>query len=125
MTRTCSPRGPGRGLAIAAVGLAVASGGCADDGGPRLDRVEPASASRDATVTLTGRRLCGASGECATAAGEIDLGLALPMVRVNVVSYADTTAMVVIPPAAPLGATVLIVTVDERSSNALAFEVLP
>jgi hypothetical protein len=109
----------------ALVGLALAAGGCTDDGGPRLLAVTPAAASRNSMVTITGRRLCGASGDCATAAGAIDLGLALPMVRAIVVSYADTSAEVVIPPVAPLGRTVLIATVDERSSNALDFEVLP
>ncbi len=112
-------------LASALVGLSVLAGGCTDDGGPRLDGVVPASASRNTMVTITGRRLCGASGDCAKAAGEIDLGLALPMVRAGVVSYADTSAVIVIPPVAPVGSTALVVTVDERSSNALGFEVLP
>jgi len=121
------PSGPrsGRSLASALVGLGVLAGGCADDGGPRLDGVVPAAASRNAAVTITGRRLCGASGDCATAGGEVDLGLALPMVRAIVMSYSDTSAAIVIPPVAPVGATALIVTVDERSSNALDFEVLP
>jgi len=108
-----------------AVAVVAAAGGCADDGGPRLDGVAPAEASRNTMVTITGRRLCGASGDCASAAGEVDLGLALPMVRAGVVSYSDTSAVVVIPPIAPVGATVLIVTVGERSSNALDFAVLP
>jgi hypothetical protein len=47
------------------------------------------------------------------------------MVRTVVVSYDDTAARIVIPLAAPVGPTALIATVDERSSNALAFEVLP
>lgn len=76
-------------------------------------------------VTLTGRRLCGASGDCGRAGGAVDIGLDPPMVRAIVVSYADTRAQIVIPPAAPVGATVLVVTVGERSSNALDFEVLP
>jgi hypothetical protein len=115
----------GRPLANALVGLALVAVGCTDDRGPRLDGVVPASASRNTMVTITGRRLCGASGDCMTAAGEIDLGLALPMVRASVVSYADTSAEIVIPPVAPIGSTALVVTVDERSSNALGFEVLP
>jgi hypothetical protein len=98
---------------------------CVDDGGPRLDTVVPAAAHRDAMVTITGRRLCGGSGDCTTAAGEIQLGLASRTVRATVVSYADTEAQIAIPSVAPLGDTVLIVTVNERSSNALDFEVLP
>lgn len=99
--------------------------GCADDGGPRLDDVVPRAARRDALVAITGRRLCGPSGDCARAAGEVQLGLDPPTVRAIVVSYSDTVAQVVIPPVAPVGDTVLVVTVNERSSNALAFEVLP
>lgn len=97
---------------------------CADDGGPRLDAATPAAAARNARVTLTGRRLCGPRGDCATAAGEVQLGLALPMVRAVVVSFSDTSAQIVIPPVTPLGPTTVLVTVNERSSNALAFEVV-
>jgi hypothetical protein len=125
MSRTSVPLWSGRGLASALVGLTVVAAGCTDDGGPRLDGVVPAAASRNTTVTISGRRLCGATGDCTTAAGEVDLGLTLPMVRASVVSYSDSLAEVVIPPVAPVGTTVLIVTVDERASNALGFEVLP
>jgi hypothetical protein len=103
----------------------VGAGACADDGGPRLDTVIPAAAGRNATVTIAGRRLCGPSGDCTTAAGEVQLGLDPPMVRAIVTDYSSTTAQVVIPPIAPIGATSLLVVVDERSSNALDFEVLP
>jgi hypothetical protein len=106
------------------LGLA-AWAGCSDDGGPRLDSVLPMAARREATVTITGRRLCGTRGDCAGAAGELQLGLDPPTVRAIVLSYSDTQAQVVIPAVTPIGATVLVVTVNERSSNALAFEVLP
>jgi hypothetical protein len=99
--------------------------GCTDDAGPRLDAVTPPAAVRDATVEITGRRLCGTGAACATAAGEVQIGIEPPTVRAVVVSYSDTSARVVIPSVAPIGDTVLIVTVNERSSNALAFEVLP
>jgi hypothetical protein len=42
-----------------------------------------------------------------------------------IVSYADTTAQIVIPPATPLGRTSVVVTVGERASNALDLEVVP
>ena len=100
-------------------------GACADDGGPRLDAVRPGAASRNAMVAITGRRLCGGSEDCATAAGEIQIGIAVPTVRAIVVSYSNTEAQIVIPPVTPVGDTVLIATVNERSSNALDFEVLP
>jgi hypothetical protein len=100
-------------------------GGCSDDAGPRLESATPPAASREGIVVLAGHRLCGADGDCATAAGEIQLGINPPTVRAIVVSYSDTIAQIAIPPAAPVGATVLIATVNERSSNALDFEVLP
>jgi hypothetical protein len=98
---------------------------CSDDAGPRLDAVTPAAAARDATVEITGRRLCGSGAACATAAGEVQIGIDPPTVRAVVVSYSDTSAQIVIPSVTPIGDTVLVVTVNERSSNALEFEVLP
>jgi hypothetical protein len=103
----------------------VAASGCADDGGPRLDAVDPGAAARNATVTLTGQRLCGPAADCAHAAGAILLGLSPPQVHINVVSYTDTSVQAVIPSLATVGRTDLIATVDDRSSNALSFEVLP
>jgi hypothetical protein len=108
----------------ALVGLAALAG-CADNSGPRLLTVTPATAGHNARVTVTGSRLCGAPADCTSAAGAFDLGLEPPMVRATVVGYSDTAAQIVIPAAAPVGATALTVTVNERSSNALAFEVLP
>ena len=103
----------------------AALAGCAGDDGPRLDSVLPRTASRNATVTIAGARLCGDRGDCARAAGEVQLGITPPAVRAVVVSYSDTAAQILIPPITPVGDTVLIVTVNERSSNALDFEVLP
>lgn len=99
--------------------------GCVDDGGPRLETVTPSMAARGSMVTITGRRLCGETGNCATAGGEVQLGLDLPVVTANVVEYSDTNAVIVIPQVAPVGPTELVVTVNERSSNTLGFEVLP
>ena len=113
-----------RGLAGCVLAGALTLAGCADDGGPRLDAVMPVMAARGAMVTLTGSRLCGASGDCATAAGEVEIGLALPMVRAVVISYTDASAQIMIPPVTPVGATQLVVTVGERSSNAIDFMVL-
>ena len=106
-----------------ALGVAVLLAGCADDGGPRLDAVTPTSAGRGATVTLTGRRLCGTNADCTTAAGEVLIGLELPAVQAIVTMYGDTSAQIMIPQVAPIGPTHLVVTVNDRTSNALAFEV--
>jgi hypothetical protein len=138
--RTDARRGPVRGvdadpgarslgtlarIASSLAAIAVSLVGCTDDTGPRLEAVMPPAAAREATVEITGRRLCGPGAACATAAGEVQIGIESPTVRAVVVSYSDTSAQIVIPSVAPVGDTVLIVTVNERSSNALAFEVLP
>ena len=96
---------------------------CAAEPGPRLVAAAPAAASRGAMVAIEGEDLCG--GDCATAAGEVLLGLGSTQLRVPVISYADTAATIAIPQLAPLGATQLVVSVGSASSNALAFEVLP
>lgn len=105
--------------------LVLAAASCADDGGPRLDSVTPSAAARNAMVTVSGQRLCGATSDCTHAGGEIVLGVSLPQVHTNVISYDDDNAVIVIPAVAAVGATHLIATVDGRSSNALPFEVLP
>jgi hypothetical protein len=105
--------------------VVIAASGCADDGGPRLDEVMPASAPHNTTVMLYGRRFCGSNGNCATAAGQVQIGLAAQPVRANVTDYSDTSAAIVIPDVTPTGATQIVMTVNERASNALDFEVLP
>ena len=108
---------------LALGGLACA--GCSDDEGPRLETATPAAAGRNGVVSIAGHRLCGPQGDCAKVGGEIQLGIDPPTVRANIVSYSDTSATIAIPPATPVGPTVLIAIVNERSSNALDFEVLP
>ncbi len=116
-------------LAGALAGCVLA--GCADRSGPEIDRLEPATASRGATVTVRGGAFCGparaaATGECVTPpSGAVDLGLALPMTRAPILAWSDAAISVQIPGEAPLGPTPLIVTVDGRSSNAATLEILP
>lgn len=130
-----APRGPvnepgiagwARG-AFAAHGLAIltllVTACAAEPPGPRLEAVTPAAAAVGAMVTITGERLCGAAGDCETAGGAIRIGYDTP-VQAMILSYADTTATLRIPQIAPVGPTVLIATVNEHASNALAFEVL-
>ena len=74
-------------------------------------------------VTITGRRLCGASGDCATAGGAIRIGLDTP-VQAMILAYEDTRAQIRLPAITPVGRTVLVATVNDRASNALDFEVL-
>ncbi|MGN6107982.1 MAG: hypothetical protein ACTHU0_22935 [Kofleriaceae bacterium] len=108
-------------VAAAVLGLA----GCIDEDGPRLDHAEPAAARAGEIVTLSGRGLCGVSADCATAGGSVVLGLEPPAVHAVVLAYSETRAQIRIPDVAPVGRTALVVTVNERSSNALPFEVLP
>jgi hypothetical protein len=97
---------------------------CAAEHGPQLSSVMPPAARGGETVTITGKQLC--DGNCAAAGGSIVIGYDTPVERArSTLEYADTTAKVRIPTIAPAGETVLIVTVNERSSNALDFEVLP
>ena len=58
-----------RWITVVMAGVAIAWAACSDDGGPRLDAAMPPAATRNAVVELTGRRLCGRSGACASAAG--------------------------------------------------------
>lgn len=112
-------RGPLLALVIALCGA------CTDDGGPRLDSVTPPASARNTMVTVTGQALCGAHDDCTHATGSIVLGLSPPQIQATVVAAEPTSLRIVIPSLAALGATHLIATVDDRSSNALAFEVLP
>lgn len=108
------------GLALVAL---VALVGCADDGGPRLDAAIPPAAAAGALVTLEGRGLCGEHDACASAGGAIRIGLDEP-VQATILMYSSTSAQIRIPSITPVGRTALVVTVNERASNALDFEVL-
>ncbi len=106
--------------------VALLVGACvADDGGPRLDTATPTSAQPDAMVTITGTRLCGASMDCNAVDATFQIGLQLPSVDAQVAAYTETSATIVIPDDAPVGMTSIVVTVDDKASNALSFEVLP
>jgi hypothetical protein len=87
--------------------------------------VDPAAAGHDSVGTLVGTRFCGAHADCASAGGEVEIGLALPAVQAPIVMFDDTVAQIRIPFLAPAGPTHLVMTVNDRSSNALPFEVLP
>lgn len=106
------------------LGALGALGACTDDRGPRLTSVTPAAAPRGARVTLIGQRLSGDAGDCATAAGAVQVGLDPPVAVATVIEYADDRAVIEVPSTAALGDSAIVVTVNERASNALAFEVL-
>jgi len=107
------------------VAILAASAGCAETQGPRLESATPAAAPTGAIVRLTGVRLCGESGDCATAGGEVQFGLEIPTLLAPILSYSDTSAEVEVPRLAPAGKTGIVVTVNESASNELDFEVLP
>jgi hypothetical protein len=105
---------------------------CAPSAGPVLDEVTPAAARGGVHVTLTGTGLCpdavaGADGNCdPLPSGAVDFGLDPPIVRGLVVAWRPTSITVEVPTTqVAIGATIVYVTVDGRSSNGLHFEVLP
>lgn len=99
--------------------LLVFAAGCAQTTGPHLTSATPASAGHGAVVTLAGERMC--DGDCATAAGELTIG----DVRAPLLAFSDTSAQIAVPDLSPAGTTSIILTVNDSSSNALPFEVLP
>ena len=111
---------------IRALCLIAAAACSTDDGGPRLDAIVPSAVVQGAMAMVTGSRLCGPGGSaaCANVPATIALGTEPPMVQAEVASYSDTSATFVVPSLVPAGATAVIVTVGDQSSNALAFDVL-
>jgi hypothetical protein len=110
---------------IARLAVLLVAGSCAETSGPRLESVTPLAARNGELVVIAGERLCGASGDCETAGGEVQFGLELPTLRARIVRYEDSEAEVEVPDLAAVGDTSIVVTVNESSSNELAFEVLP
>jgi hypothetical protein len=89
-----------------------------------LIRATPSSAGIGASVELAGERLCGEHADCVAVAAKVELGIDPPMVQARILAYADTMATIEIPVIAPPGDTDILVTVDGRTSNPLAFVVL-
>ncbi len=58
-------------------------------------------------------------------AATIQIGLDFPAIDAQITSYTVTTATIIVPANALIGTTDLVVTVNNRASNALSFEVLP
>jgi len=90
-----------------------------------LSSVSPGSGAAGAVVTLTGEHMCGPTSDCSTAGGQIQIGLSLPAVEAQIEMFSDTSAQISIPTLTPAGDTQLVLVVDDESSNALAFTVLP
>jgi hypothetical protein len=55
----------------------------------------------------------------------LQVGLELPVIDAVITDFTASSATIVIPHVAPVGKTELVITVNNRASNALAFEVLP
>jgi len=58
-------------------------------------------------------------------AATIQIGLDFPAIDAQITAYTATSATIIVPDNAPIGTTDLVVTVNNRASNALAFEVVP
>ncbi|CAN5655735.1 hypothetical protein BH11MYX1_BH11MYX1_23720 [soil metagenome] len=98
---------------------------CAAEPGPQLETASPAAAAHAATVTLSGERLCGTSSDCMAIAATIQIGLEFPAIAAPILAYTATSATIIVPDNAVIGPTEIVVTVNNRASNALSFEVLP
>ena len=107
----------------AALAAAVVAG-CAGVEAPELDTAMPASARRGDPVVLTGTGFC--VPDCDTSpAGSVAFGVEIPQIRGVVVTWNETAIQVVVPQSVATGSTEIVVSVNDRSSNALEFEVLP
>ena len=106
-------------------GVTLFLAACAAEPGPVLAAATPSAASHAATVTLSGARLCGTSSDCMAVAATIQIGLEFPAIDAQITAYTATSATIIIPDNASVGTTDLVVTVNNRASNALSFEVLP
>lgn len=111
-----------RALAAAVV---AAGGGCEAASVPSLDSIAPAAAARGAIVELRGAGFC-ATADCSdSAVGAVDFGVEIPQIRAAVVTWAVDRISVVVPQSVDPGPIEILVTVEDRSSNAIDFEVLP
>jgi hypothetical protein len=100
--------------------------GCEGVDPPVIASVTPASAPRGETVELAGERFCElADDSCAPFSGSVAFGLELPQIRAVPVSWAPQRIRLVVPQNVADGATVIVVTVDGRTSNAVEFTVAP
>lgn len=122
---------PAMRLFFSLAAVAALAAGCGDSAGPTIDQVVPAAAARGTEIQILGGRFCGDSvanvdemGACVTLpAGFVTLG-ETDMVRAQVRSWKAAELRVVVPQTIATGSTVVIVTVDGASSNAVPFEVL-
>jgi hypothetical protein len=98
--------------------------GCAGVEAPELEAATPAAARRGEAIVLDGTGFC--VPDCdASPEGSVAFGVEIPQIRAVVETWDETSIQVVVPQSVELGATEIVVTVNDRSSNALDFEVLP
>jgi hypothetical protein len=112
------------GRLAAAIVAGVGVGGCAGADAPTLDSASPASATRGGAVVLRGDGFCVPDCE-SSPAGTVDFGVEIPQIRAVVVAWDATAIQVVVPQMVDTGPTEIVVTVNDRTSNAIDFEVLP
>ena len=108
----------------ALVGALVLAACTPDETAPHLDGVTPTSARAGASISLVGDNFCGAAIDCVDVPAKFEFGLDPPMIQALVQSFASSSATIQVPPLAA-GPTSILLTVEGRTSNALAFEVLP
>lgn len=117
---------------LCGIGLALALLSCgADDSGPVIDLLDPASGARGSQVEILGDRFCGdepdaaeADGLCASPpSGLVSFGDELEPIRATVQAWRHQSITVTVPANAPVGASVVTVTVNDVESNPVSFEV--
>ena len=102
---------------------AIAVAGCAGAGAPSIDQLTPATGRRGDAVVVHGDGFC--VPDCdGSPMGAVDFGLD-PLIRATALTWDATAIQVIVPQSVELGTTEVIVTVNDRSSNAVDFEVVP
>jgi hypothetical protein len=96
-------------------------GGCATQYDPKLTSAAPDHDIAGGLISLSGTDLC--DGDCDTAAGEVLFGLGSTPLRAQVEMFDDDTVILTVPSFAPDGPTQIVVSVRDKSTNALDFTV--
>ena len=97
-----------------ALGLATA---CSSSKPPHITSVSPTDIVQDGMFTIAGTEFCGASGDCATASLDVQIGTNSPFFNAPPQTYTATSVVAIMPPEVSLGSTQLVMTVDGLSSN--------
>ena len=110
-------------------GTILATSACAGNGGkyglePALDSATPDMAAENATVLLSGARLCGDTDQCTQAVVQLYF-LTPEQLEIQFQQNDANTIGFILPSFVPVGATNIVVYVNDTASNELPFTVTP